>query len=215
MINLNNKKKTLGQVDIIREINSAEREGREVNFSNCIISDLSVISDKIKGGLNLENSEIKSSVFLGEIIIIGDLNLKNSVIEGSLYLGNCTIKDDLLLENTIIKGAINLVGAEINGNINARNATVSGFLGLSKAKIGGDVILEDVKLKSSDYEELTIRGDLLLNDTIINGGLNLGRLLTEGLIDMENTIINDNLVLTGIKGEVDMSTIKLGGKKIV
>ena len=215
MINLNNKKKVLGQVDIIREINSAEKEGREVNFSNCIISDLSVISDKIKEGLNLENSEIKSSVFLGEIIIIGDLNLKNSVIEGSLYLGNCTIKDDLLLENTIIKGAINLVGAEINGNINARNATVSGFLGLSKAKIGGDVILEDVKLKSSDYEELTIRGDLLLNDTIINGGLNLGRLLTEGLIDMENTIINDNLVLTGIKGEVDMSTIKLGGKKIV
>jgi len=218
MINLINKKRVLGQIEIIREINASEKEGREVNLSNSIIPDLSAIYDKVKGGLNLENSEIKNSIFLSEITIYGDLNLKNSIIEGSLYLGNCKIKGDLLFENAKIKGAANLVGSEINGNINAKNATIFGFLAINKAKIDGDILLEDVKIKKSQYEKLIIRGDLLLSNTMINGGLDLGRLSAEGIIDMENTTINNNLVLIDTKSnskEIDISATKLEGKKII
>lgn len=214
----NNKKRILGQMDIISEIKLAERENRPIDLSNSIISDISAITDKIKGGLNLENSEIKGSIFLGEVIISGELNLRNTIINGSLYLGNCEIDDDLILENATIKGAINLVGAKIRGSVNAKNLTTMGFLSLSKTEIEGDVILENADIKSAQYEDLSVRGDLFLGTAIIKGSLNLGKMTSEGTIDMEDVGIGGNLVLTGVKsgkGDIDTTTIKLEGKKIV
>ncbi|MFA5228390.1 MAG: hypothetical protein WC446_01375 [Candidatus Paceibacterota bacterium] len=214
----NNKKQTLSQMDIISEVKNAEKERRPVNLSNSIIIDLSMITDRVKGGLNLENSEIKGSIFLGEVIISGELNLRNVTVDGSLYLGNCEIGDDLILEGATIKGAINLVGAKIKGSVNAKNLTTMGFLSLSKTEINRDVILENANIKSAQYEDLTVGGDLFLGTAIIKGALNLGKIMSEGLIDMEDVSIGSNLVLTGAKsgkGEIDTTTVKLEGKKIV
>lgn len=214
----NNKKRILGQMDIISEIKLAERENRPIDLSNSVIIDLSMITDRVKSGLNLENSEVKGSIFLGEVIISGELNLRNTIINGSLYLGNCEIDDDLILENATIKGAINLVGAKIRGSVNAKNLTTMGFLSLSKAEISRDVILENADIKSAQYEDLSVRGDLFLGTAIIKGSLNLGKMTSEGTIDMEDVGIGGNLVLTGVKsgkGDIDTTTIKLEGKKIV
>ncbi len=212
------KKRTLNQLDIISEIKLAEKERRAVDLSSAIISDLSLISDTVKEGLNLENSEIKGSVFLGEVVVLGELNLKNSTINGSLYLGNSEIDGDLILENAIIKGSANLVGVEVKRNIYAKKLTTQGFLSLSKARIGGDVILEDADIKSAQYEDLSIRGDLFLDSAIIKGSLDLGKIKGEGIIDMENVKIGANLILTGAKsgkGEINVMSTKLEGKKII
>jgi len=217
-MNIQNNKKILSQMDIVSEIKNAERERRPINLSDSIITDLSMITDKVKEGLNLENTEIKGSIFLGEVIILGELNLRGAIVNGSLYLGNCEIDDDLILENALVKGAINLVGAKIKGNVNAKNLTTMGFLSLSKTEIGGDVILEDANIKSAQYEDLSVRGDLFLGTATIRGALNLGKMTSEGLIDMEDVNIGSNLVLTGAKsgkGEIDTTTMKLEGKKIV
>lgn len=217
-MNIQNNKKILSQMDIISEIKKAERQRRPVDLSNSIITDLSMITDRVKDGLNLENTEIKGSIFLGEVIILGELNLRGAIVNGSLYLGNSEIEDDLILENALVKGAINLVGAKIKGNVNARKLTTMGFLSLSKTEIGGDVILEDANIKSAQYEDLSVRGDLFLGTATIRGALNLGKMTSEGLIDMEDVNIGSNLVLTGTKsgkGEIDTTTMKLEGKKIV
>lgn len=214
----NTNKKILNQMDIISEIKNAEKERRPVNLSNSVIADLSMITDKVKEGLILENTEVMDSIFLGEVIILGELNLRNAIVNGSVYLGNSEINDDLILENAFVKGAINLVGAKIKGNVNAKKITTMGFFSLSKAEIGGDVILEDANIKSAHYEDLSVRGDLFLGTAKIKGSLNLGKMTSEGLIDMEDVNIGNNLVLTGVKsgkGEIDTTTMKLEGKKII
>jgi hypothetical protein len=210
-------KKTLGQREIVTEINLAEKECRPVNLSNSIIPDLSSI-DRIKYGLNLENSEVLISVFLGEIIISGDLNMKGIEIKGSLYLGNSSIKEDLILENAIINGAVNLVGSKIKGSVNAKGIKTSGFLSLSKSEIGGDVILENAEIKNAEYDDLIVRGDLFIDTADIKGSLNLGKTKTEGVINLEKTQIGNNIILTGAeskKGEIDTNMIKIEGKKII
>ena len=218
ILNGNNKEEVLGQMEIINEIKMAEKEGRPVDFSNKTLSDFNVIIDKIKFGLNLENTKIMGPVFLGEIVIIGDLNLKGAVINGSLYLGKADIKKDLIFENAQINGAINLVGAKIGGNINARGLITAGFLSLAKTEIFGDVILENAEIESANYDDLLVRGDVFFGTANVKGNLNLGKMKTSGTIDLDETNVGSNLVLTGTesqKGAIDTTRAKIGGKKII
>ena len=53
---------------------------------------------------------------------------------------------------------------------------------------------------------------------LFRSNLNLGKMKTSGTIDLEETNIGSNLVLTGTqskKGVIDTKTIKLGGRKII
>jgi hypothetical protein len=215
----NNKQEALGQMEIINEIKMAEIENRPADFSNKTLADFNVIVDKIKFGLNLENTKIMGSVFLGELVIIeGELNFRGAAVNGSIYLGRADIKKDLILENAQIKGAINLVGAKIGGNINARGLIAFGFLSLTKAEILGDVILENATIQSATYDDLMVRGDAFLGGVNVKGSLNLGKMKTSGVIDLDEINIGSNLVLTGTesqKGPIDTKTITLGGKKII
>ncbi|MFA5431431.1 MAG: hypothetical protein WC319_00915 [Candidatus Paceibacterota bacterium] len=216
--NKNNELEVLGQIEIIGEIKKAAKENRPADFSNKILADFNVIIDKIMFGLNLENAKILGPVFLGEIVVIGDLNLRNAVINGSLYLGKSDIKQNLILENAQINGAINLVGSKIGGDINARGLIAVGFLSLAKTEIFGDVILENAEIESAKYDDLMIRGDVFLGASNVKGSLNLGKMKTEGMIDLDETNVGSNLVLTGTqsqKGNIDTTTVKIGGKKII
>jgi len=214
----NSNEEVLEQIEIINEIKMAEKENRPANFSNKTLVDFNVIIDKIMFGLNLENAKIMGPVFLGEVVIIGDLNLKGAVVNGSLYLGKSDIKQNLVLENSQINGAINLVGARIGGNINARGLITVGFLSLAKTEIFGDVILEDAAIESANYEDMLVRGDAFFGASNVKGNLNLGKMKTQGTIDLEETNVGNNLVLTGTesqKGTIDTTTVKIGGKKII
>lgn len=214
----NNKQDVLGQMEIINEIKQAEKENRPADFSNKTLSDFNVIIDKIKFGLNLENTKIMGPVFLGEVVIIGDLNLRGAVINGSIYLGKADIKENLIFENAQINGAINLVGAKIGGNINARGLITVGFLSMAKTEIFGDVILENAEIESANYDDMLVRGDAFFGTADVKGSLNLGKMKTEGTIDLEETNVGSNLVLTGTeskKGNIDTTKAKIGGKKII
>lgn len=218
MDNLNKNGSVLGQKEILSEINLAETQNRPADFSNKTISDFSIIVEKIKFGLNLENAKIMGPVFLGEVVVLGDMNMKGTIINGSLYLGKADIKEDLILENAQINGAINLVGAKIGGNMDARGLLTVGFLSLSKTEIAGDVILENAEVASAEYDDMTVRGDAFLGAAVVKGNLNLGKMKTEGTIDLEETEVGSNLVLTGTeskKGNIDTTTVKIGGKKII
>lgn len=221
MVILNSKNKdqdVLSQMEIINEIKWAEKENRPVNLSNKTLTDFNVIVDKIRFGLNLENTKIMGSVFLGEVVVIGDLNFRGAVINGSIYLGKADIKNDLIFENAQINGAINLVGAKIGGNINARGLITVGFLSLAKTEICGDVILEDAAIESANYDDMMVRGDAFFGTANVKGNLNLGKMKTAGSIDLEETSVGSNLVLTGAeskKGNIDTTKVKLGGKKII
>lgn len=218
MGNLNKNGSVLSQKDILDEIKKADYENRPVDFSNKAISDFSVIIEKIKFGLNLENAKIMGPVFLGEVVILGDLNMRGAIVNGSLYLGKADIKEDLILENAQINGAINLVGARIGGNIDAKGLMTVGFLSLSKTEIAGDVILENAEIESAKYDDMMVRGDAFFGTAVVKGNLNLGKMKTEGAIDLDETEIGSNLVLTGAeskKGNIDTTTVKLGGKKII
>jgi len=217
-LNKNGNGNVLGQRELMAEIKLAEQENRIANFSNKIISDLSILIERIKFGLNLENSKILGPVFLGEVVILGDLNLKGAIVNGSLYLGKADIKEDLILENAQINGAINLVGAKIGGNIDAKGLITVGFLSLTKAEIAGDIILENAEIESAKYDDLMVRGDAFFGTAVVKGNLNLGKMKTEGTIDLEETEVGSNLVLTGAeskKGNIDTTMTKIGGKKII
>ncbi len=210
--------KYLGQMEIMAEIKAAKREERPADFSSKTISDFSIIIEKIKFGLNLENAVILGPVFLGEIVVNGDLNLKNAKINGSLYLAKAEISGDLVLEDAKINGTINLVGAKIGKNIKARGLINTGFLSLTKTETGGDIILENAEVESVNYEDLTVRGDLFLDSAAVKGTLNLSKARVEGILDLDGTSIGNDLVLTGIqvkKNHVDTNTVKLGGRKII
>lgn len=214
----NNNSSVLGQMEIINEIKDAEKQNRPANFSNQTLSDFNVIIDELKFGLNLENAKIMGPVFLGEVEINGNLNFKGAVINGSLYLGKADIKQNLILENAQINGAINLVGAKINGNIEAKGLITVGFLSLAKTEIAGDVILEGAEIESANYDDMLVRGDAFLGTANVKGSLNLGKMKTEGTIDLEETNVGNNLVLTGTeskKGAIDTTKAKIGGKKII
>jgi uncharacterized protein YjbI with pentapeptide repeats len=214
----NNHQKVLGQMEIINEIKMAEKQNRPADFSNQTLADFNVIIDRIKFGLNLENSKIMGPIFLGEVVIIGDLNLRGAVVNGSIYLGRADIKENLIFENAQINGAINLVGAKIGGNVNAKGLITVGFLSLAKTEIFGDVILEGAAIESANYDDLMIRGDAFFGASNVKGNLNLEKMKTSGTIDLENTNIGSNLVLTGTeseRGNIDTKKIKLGGKKII
>lgn len=214
----NNVQDALGQMDIINEIKQAERENRPADFSNKILSDFNITIDKIMYGLNLENTKILGPVFLGEVVVSGDINFKGAVINGSLYLGRSNIKQNLVLENAQINGTINLVGSTIGGNVNARGLITVGFLSLAKTEIMGDVILEGAEIESANYDDLMVRGDAFFGASNVKGSLNLGKMRTEGTIDLEEANVGSNLVLTGTqsnKGAIDTTTMKIGGKKII
>ena len=221
MVIFNNDKnnlEALGQMEIINEIKQAEKESRPADFSNKVLSDFNVIIDKAMFGLNLENAKILGPVFLGEVVVMGDINFKGAVVNGSLYLGKSNIKENLILENAQINGAINLVGSKIGGSINARGLITVGFLSLAKTEILGDVILEDAEIESANYDDLMIRGDVFFGASNVKGNLNLGKMRTEGTIDLEETNVGSNLVLTGTqsnKGSIDTTKVRIGGKKIV
>ena len=217
-LNKNCNGKVLSQKDLFDEIRLAESENRIADFSGKTICDFSVIIEKIKFGLNLENSKIMGPVFLGEVVILGDLNMKGAIINGSLYLGKADIKESLILENAQINGAINLVGAKIGGNIDAKGLITVGFLSLTKTEITGDVILENAEITSANYDDMMVRGDAFFGTAMVKGNLNLGKMKTEGTIDLDETEVGSNLVLTGTeskKGNIDTTTVKLGGKKII
>lgn len=217
-LNKNGNGNVLGQRELMAEIKLAEQENRIANFSNKTISDFSVLIEKVKFGLNLENAKILGPVFLGETVILGDLNLKGAIVNGSLYLGKADIKEDLILENAQINGAINLVGAKIGGSINAKGLITVGFLSLVKTEIAGDVILENAEIESAKYDDLMVRGDAFFGTAIVKGILNLGKMKTEGMIDLEETEVGSNLVLTGAeskKGNIDTTMTRIGGKKII
>ncbi len=218
MDNSNKNGSVLGQKELMAELKAAEAENRIADLSNRTISDFSVLIEKIKFGLNLESAKILGPVFLGEVVILGNLNMKGTIINGSLYLGKADIKEDLILENAEINGAINLVGAKIGGNINARGLMTVGFLSLSKTEIAGDVILENAEIESAKYDDLMVRGDAFFGASVVKGNLNLGKMKTEGTIDLDETEVGSNLVLTGTeskKGNIDTTTVKLGGRKII
>lgn len=217
-LNKNGNGSILSQKEILEELKLAEKENRMADFSNKTVSDLSILIERIKFGLNLENAKIIGPVFLGEVVILGDLNMKGCIVNGSLYLGKADIKEDLILENAQISGAINLVGARIGGSINARGLMTVGFLSLSKTEIFGDVILENAEIASANYDDMMVRGDAFFGTAMVRGNLNLGKMKTEGKIDLDETEVGNNLVLTGAeskKGAIDTTTVKLGGKKII
>jgi len=214
----NDNQAVLGQMEIINEIKMAEKENRPADFSNKTLADFNVIIDRIKFGLNLENAKIMGPIFLGEVVIIGDFNLRGAIVNGSIYLGKADIRHNLILENAQINGAINLVGAKIGENINAKGLITVGFLSLAKTEIFGDVILENAAIESANYDDLMVRGDAFFGASNVKGNLNLGKMKTSGTIDLEETNIGSNLVLTGTqskKGAIDTKTIKLGGRKII
>lgn len=209
---------SIGQRELIDEIKKAELEERPADFSNKIISDFSLTLDRIKYGLNFENSKISGQLFLGETMITGDLNLKGAEINGSIYLGKTDIKGNLILENSKINGAINLVGAKIFGSIMATGMVAKGFVSLTKAEININANFEGSEIDNASYEDLTVRGDLFLDTAIIKGSLNLSKMKVDGFVDLDDAEIGGDLVLTGAtskKGEIDTKMAKIRGRKII
>jgi len=208
----------IGQKELLEEIKKAELEERPANFSNQTISDFSLTLDRIKYGLNFENSRISGQLFLGETLITGDLNLKGAEINGSIYLGKTNIRGNLVLENSKINGAINLVGSKIFGSILATGMVAKGFVSLTKAEINGNANFEGAEIDNANYEDLTVRGDLFLDTTVIKGSLNLSKMKVDGLVDLDDADIGGDLVLTGAtskKGEIDTTMAKIRGRKII
>ena len=212
-----NKGKCLGQMEIMAEIKLAKKEERQADFSNQTLADLSIVFDKIKFGLNLENAVILGPVFFSEILSNGDFNLKNIQINGSLYLARSEIKGNLILENAKISGTVNLVGAKIDKSLLARGMANTGFLSLAKTEIDGDVILENVEIYSANYSGLAIRGDLFLDSSSIKGTLNLSKISVDGILDLEGASIGKDLIISEAKikkEKTDTTKAKIGGRKI-
>ena len=209
--------KYLGQVEVMNEMKLAKKEERPADFSNKTTSEFPLILDKVKFGLNMENSIVLGPLYFGEIIIEGDLILKNAKINGSLYLAMSEIMGDLILEDSKITGTVNLVGAEVGRSIKASNMNNTGFVSLSKAIIDGNIDLENARIENAKYDDLSVRGDLFLDSARIKGSLNLSKALIDGAVDLDETIIDKDFVFSQAKskkGKIETNTAKIGGRKI-
>lgn len=210
-------KNVFGHIQVVNEIKRAKEEERPADFSNKTVDDFSVLPDKIRFGLNLENALISNPLFIGKSIIEGDVNLRNAKINGSLYLGKSEISGDLILENARISGTVNLIGIKVIKSVKAHGLVNTGFLSLSKAEIGKDVDLEGAEIKDVNYSNTVIRGDLILDSAVIKGSLNISKIRIGGMIDLDGISINKDLIITGAKArnKIDTSTAFIMGRKII
>jgi len=91
---------------------------------------------------------------------------------------------------------VNLVGSEIKGSLNFQGLEVNGFLSLAKARISENLDFRNIKVKNSEYEGLTIMGDLYLNQAIIQGGIDLTQAFIGGNLDLSVICVQNSVDLT-------------------
>jgi hypothetical protein len=210
-------KQILTQEEIEQEMKETEEQGRPVDFSYKIIKAFFVLKDKIKYGITFENTIINGQFFLGEITIEGDLVLRGAKVKGSVYLARIKVQGNLDLEGLVSDGAINLVGAEIGKDILAQKIKSGGFLSLAKTIVGGSIILDQAKIESTKtkFDQMTIRGDLILEGAKAKGSVNIKNAHIDGMLDLDEINVGSDLVLAGTVfknlEEVDM---QVKGKKI-
>lgn len=210
-------KPILSQEDIEKEIRDAEEQRRGVDFSNKVIKSFFVLKDKISHGVTFENSEIKGQFFLGEIMIDGDLVLTNAKVDGSVYLARIKVTGNLNLEELRSDGAINLVGAEIGKDVLARKIKSRGFLSLAKTEIGGSIILDKAKIESTitKFDDLTIRGDLILEGAKAIGNVEITDAQVDGLLDLDEISVGRDLILVGTKYKtLENKDMEIMGKQL-
>lgn len=209
------KKQFLNQQQIEEELINTQKQDKLADFSNKTLSSFSIFNETINTDVNFDDSEIEGQVFLGDIVINGDLSFKNCLINGSLYLANVKINGNLILENAKIEGAINLVGAEIQNNLLGNNLENKGFLSLAKAKINGNVFLEKTRTKNVIYDNFTVKGDLIMEGTIIGEDLNLKQANIESLLDMDEIFIGKDLILEKTSfNNVEATNVQIKGKTV-
>ncbi|MFA5087106.1 MAG: hypothetical protein WC470_02290 [Candidatus Paceibacterota bacterium] len=210
-------KKILSQDEIEKEIREAEEQGRMVDFSNKIIRSFFILKDRIRNGITFENSEVKGQFFLGELYIEGDLILKNTKVNGSVYLAKIKVAGNLNIEELKSEGAINLVGAEIGKNILAQKIKSKGFLSLAKTEIGGSIILDKARIESTitRFDEMSIRGDLILEGAKTLGNVNISGAHIDGLLDLDEISVGNDLILAGtVYKSLEDAHMEIMGKQV-
>ncbi|MFA5369025.1 MAG: hypothetical protein WC303_03465 [Candidatus Paceibacterota bacterium] len=210
-------KEVLTQEEIEQEMREAEEQGRMVDFSNKVIKSFFVLKDKIKHGITFENTVIDGQFFLGEIMIEGDLILKDTKVKGSVYLAKIKVKGSLDIEGLISAGAINLVGAEIGKDVLAQRIKSKGFLSLAKTSVGGNIILDKARIENTTtkFDQMTIRGDLILEGTKASGSINIKNAQIDGMLDLDEIDVGSDLILIGtVFKNLEDSDMHIKGKKI-
>ena len=87
----------LSKQEIDDEIERANLDRREANFSGKSLKFLSLAEKNLDYGLNLENSWISGNVFMAGTSINGNINMANAVVDGSFSFGQGKLMGSLIL----------------------------------------------------------------------------------------------------------------------
>jgi len=107
--------------DMLRELETAERERRAANLTNKLLPEFSFTGRKITAGLNFTGSTIQGAVYLENCQIQGDIILEKALLYRTLYITNCQVKGNLIARRANIREVVNMMSTLFKKDIDMQN----------------------------------------------------------------------------------------------
>jgi len=198
--------KVLSQNHLIIAISEAEKRKRAANFSGETIEGFIISERKIKVPLIFKNAKILAQVYFNNVIFEKEVNFEGATISGAFSISESEIKENFIARNISVRENFTLTKNLFEKNLDLEGAQIRGFLSLNKSKIGGKVNLKKVnvldlpekigKIVGNFYFENAIVGEVMIENSIIEGNLNLSATQILNSLSIANTKIKGEIILS-------------------
>jgi len=137
-------------------------------------------------------------LYLGEARMKGSLNCKGAIIREGANLVGAIIEKDLNFESAKIKGFLGLSEIKVLGNVNLKKILLQDLEDVT-GTIKGDIIFRRAKVKNIDLEGGFLEGSLDLQEITIFGQLNLNNLKISETLFLKKGIIAGKIKIEGLR----------------
>ncbi len=129
-----------------------------IHIKNCYLGSLHCDNCNIKSNLEFEKSTMRFSTFY------------KTKIEGSFQLDECTVSDTIVLSDSKIKEDVTVKNSNIKG-ISLNDAEICSGIYLKHTDVCGNISLGRCETKNIYMMNLSIAGNVFLNDAKIYSGI--------------------------------------------
>jgi hypothetical protein len=196
----------LSQSYLISAISEAEKRGRAADFSGETIEGFIISDRQIKVPLFFKNAKILGQVYFNNVAFEKEVNFEGATINGAFSISESEIKENFISRKVSVRESFNLTGNVFKKNLDLEGAQVRGFLSLNKSKIAGRANFKKInvldlqekigKIVGNFYFENGTAGEVIVENSTIEGNLSLSATQILNSLSIANTII---------KGEIKLS----------
>lgn len=212
--------------EMLRELRNAEITNRMADFRGKLLPEFSFSKKEINTSIDFSGSTIQGAAYFYDCKIKGKIIFENTLFYRTLYIADSRLKDDLILKTSTIRENINFNSSIFLENIILDESTVKGFLGMNKVKVKKDININYAIIKDIENKIGTIKGDLYIRNSEIDGSINAEGIYAEGLANFENSIIHQDLnlkkaifngivILSGTVVEGGIETNEMKSEKLI